>query len=286
MNWFEALIIGLVQGISEFLPISSSAHLLIVEKLLGISYQDPTLTLEVWLHFSSLLAVIVYFRKELLALIKNAWDYLYKRNVKGKNDFRFIILLLISTVITFIVGKMLESTLGEGLTSFSLIAVALIITGIFLIFIEHGGFQERKERGDISYKDAIWIGIAQAIAIIPGISRAGSTLVGAMMLGLKKEEALRYSFLLSIPIISGLTLLKLTSISTLYDTNSISLTFAFISSFLFALVGIRWLISMVRNTKLSYFAIYCIVLGIFVWFFYGHEPVSLAMPVAQTLISG
>ncbi|WP_026689249.1 undecaprenyl-diphosphate phosphatase [Alteribacter aurantiacus] len=277
MTWFEALIIGLVQGISEFLPISSSAHLLIVEKMLGISYHDPTLTFEVLLHFASLLAVFVYFKQELVTLITKATRYLLKRSTEGKNDFRFVLLLFISTVITFVVGKILESALGSGITNFSLIAVALIITGIFLIFIEHGGFNERKGKGDISVKDACWIGVAQAIAVIPGISRAGSTLVGAMMLGLKKEEALRYSFLLSIPIISGLTLLKLTSMSAISSVSLLSLTIAFLSSFLFALIGIRWLIRMVQKTKLSYFAIYCILLGIFVWITYGNETVMTSM---------
>ncbi|MBM7097052.1 undecaprenyl-diphosphate phosphatase [Bacillus sp. H-16] len=276
MNWFEALIIGFVQGISEFLPISSSAHLLIAEKMLGISYHDPTLTFEVWLHFASLLAVFVYFRKELLSLLSNAANYVLKGSSAGKNDFRFVLLLLVSTFITFIAGKLLESALGSGITNFSLIAVALIITGIFLIFIEHGGFRERKGKGDITIRDACWIGVAQAIAVIPGISRAGSTLVGAMMLGLKKEEALRYSFLLSIPIISGLTLLKMTSISSFSGLSAASLTIAFLSAFLFALIGIRWLISMVQNTKLSYFAVYCIILGIFVWITYGSETVTAA----------
>ncbi|PYZ98639.1 hypothetical protein CR205_08685 [Alteribacter lacisalsi] len=276
MTWLEALIIGFVQGISEFLPISSSAHLLIAERVLGISYHDPTLTFEILLHFASLLAVLVYFRKELLNLAENTLKYVLKRENEHKNDFRFVLLLLISTVVTFAVGKMLENTLGSGITNFSLIAAALIITGIFLVFIEHGGFKERKAQGDISIRDACWIGVAQAIAVIPGISRAGSTLVGAMMLGLKKEEALRYSFLLSIPIISGLTLLKLTSLDTLADTSILSLGVAFASAFVFALAGIRWLISMVQRTRLSYFAVYCIALGILVWVFYGNEPAAVS----------
>ncbi|TMW73811.1 undecaprenyl-diphosphate phosphatase [Alteribacter natronophilus] len=275
MTWYEALIIGFVQGISEFLPISSSAHLLIAEKVLGISYYDPTLTFEILLHFASLLAVLVYFRSDLLSLMKKTGIYLFKREQAYKNDFRFVMLLLISTAVTFGIGKMLENSLGSGITNFSLIAAALIITGIFLIFIEHGGFKERKAKGDITIRDACWIGVAQAIAVIPGISRAGSTLVGAMMLGLKKEEALRYSFLLSIPIISGLTLLKVTSMETLASTSPLSLAVAFISAFAFALVGIRWLIGMVQRTRLSWFAVYCITLGITVWVLYGNEPTAV-----------
>ncbi|WP_088102474.1 undecaprenyl-diphosphate phosphatase [Halalkalibacter urbisdiaboli] len=269
MNWFEAILIGFIQGISEFLPISSTAHLLIVEKLLSIQIGENSLTFEVFLHFASLLAVFYYFRDELKQILLDFLLFTFKRKQRSRQNFRFAVLMLVSTLVTMIVGKTIEEGFGEGLTSTATIGASLIITGIFLVLVEHGMNTGKRGLSELTWKDGILIGLGQALAVIPGISRSGSTLVAALWCGLKKEVALRYSFLLSIPIIGGLTLLKLPEISTNFFQSEaiIPLILSFISAFIFAIVGIKWLISMVQNTKLSYFACYCIALGVITWTF-------------------
>ncbi|MDV2683168.1 undecaprenyl-diphosphatase UppP [Alkalihalophilus lindianensis] len=268
MSWLEALFIGFIQGISEFLPISSSAHLVIFEKLLHINTGDVDLTFEVFLHLASLLAVLLYFKEDLLNLVKGSLSYIIKKDVNQAGHFRFVSLMLVSTVITMVVGKLLEEWLAESITNTATIGAALIITGIFLILIEHGVSQGMRGPSEMTWKHAIFIGLGQALAVIPGISRAGSTLVAALWCGLSKETALRYSFLLSIPIITGITLLKLPELIGQFSHGiNNELWIAFISSFLFALIGIKWLISMVQQAKLSYFAVYCVSLGLVTWIF-------------------
>lgn len=268
MNWIEALILGVVQGLSEFLPISSSAHLVIIQHLLGIKIEGNQLEFEVLLHFASLLAVTIYFRKEIVEIIAGFFSYVFLRNKEKKVQYHFGLLLLLSTGTTAVLGKLFEDVLGTNLTNTATIGASLVVTGIFLILIEHGVKPGKRTAKEMTWKDGIIIGFGQALAILPGISRAGSTLVTALWCGLDKQTAVRYSFLLSIPLIVGITLAEIQDLSPLFFTTYLAETIiAFVGSFLFAIVGIKWLISMVNRTKLSYFAIYCIVLGVIVWAF-------------------
>ncbi|WP_100406797.1 undecaprenyl-diphosphate phosphatase [Bacillus solitudinis] len=269
MNWLEALFIGFIQGISEFLPISSTAHLLIFEKVFSINIGENDLTFEIFLHFASLLAVLFYFRYELLKILQDFIAYLFKKNKRTKANFRFGLLMILSTLVTLIVGKGIEEGLGEGIRSTATVGASLIITGLFLILMEHGVHLGKRDVEQMTWKDGILIGFGQALAVIPGISRSGSTLVAALWCGLERDTAIKYSFLLSIPVIGGLTFLKIPEISSsfLQAHDIVPLILAFISSFIFAIVGIKWLISMVQQTKLSLFAIYCIGLGVMTWTF-------------------
>ncbi|WP_100372433.1 undecaprenyl-diphosphate phosphatase [Bacillus sp. FJAT-45037] len=268
MTWIEALFIGFIQGISEFLPISSSAHLIIFERLLNVNTGGEDLTFEVFLHIASLLAVLLFFRKDLFSIAQGTYLYLVKNDHTSKAHFRFALLMMASTIVTMLVGKSLETWLGESITNTATIGASLIITGIFLILIEHGVNPGMRGVTEIKWRHALLIGLGQALAVIPGISRAGSTLVAALWCGLNKETALRYSFLLSVPIITGITILKLPELASQFSSGyELQLWLAFFSSFVFALVGIKWLISMVQQAKLSYFAIYCVSLGLVTWIF-------------------
>ncbi len=267
LNWLEALLLGIVQGITEFLPISSSGHLILLEKILHIELTNE-LTFEVLLHFASLLAVIYYFRKDLWNIINDFFLYLMKKNNNSKTNYRFVWLLLLTTFVTLIVGKGVEQAFDNRITSTATIGASLIVTGLFLILIEHGMKRGNRTIRDLNWKDGIIVGLGQALAVIPGISRAGSTLIVALWCGHSKETAVRYSFLLSIPIITGITILKIPDLlSSTFHPYLFELTIAFIASFLFAIIGIKWLISMLNNTKLSYFAIYCIIIGALTWIF-------------------
>lgn len=268
MNWFEAFILGMIQGISEFLPISSSAHLVIAQNILGLQINAESLTFEVFLHFASLLAVICFFWKDIVKILKDFFSYLMTKKKEYETNYKFALYIFVATIITMIVGKGLEEFLGNRLVHMSTIGAALIITGIFLIFIEHGVSSGTRDASKMTIKDAIIIGLGQALAIIPGISRAGNTLIVSLWCGLTKETAVRYSFLLSIPLILGITIIKIPDlIETSHTGGVVPLTIAFVSSFFFALIGIKWLIQMLNKARLSYFAIYCIALGLFTWIF-------------------
>ena len=267
MNWFEALILGIVQGITEFLPISSTAHLVLVERLLGITLEHQDLSFELFLHLASLFAVLTYFRKDLITLMNDFFLYANKRHPKAKNNFRFVILMVITTFITMIVGKGLEFFIGARLLDIATIGASLIVTGLFLILIEHGNTPGIRNQKDMTIKDAVLIGLGQSLAVIPGISRSGSTLIVALWCGLDKQLAVRYSFLLSIPIILGISLIKLPDLVSSGTSLGIELIIALHASFIFAMIGIRWLISMVQQAKLTYFALYCIIAGASAWIF-------------------
>ncbi|WP_179295530.1 undecaprenyl-diphosphate phosphatase [Bacillus sp. FJAT-45350] len=274
MNWFEALLLGIIQGVTEFLPISSSAHLILAEKLLGLEV-GSTLSFEVLLHLSSLIAVICFFWKDLIIIIRDFFSYSLKKKQESYGNYRFVWLMVIATVITMIVGKSVEMVLEERITNTATIGASLIITGIFLILIEHGITPGKRTEREMTWKDGVIVGLGQALAVIPGISRAGSTLIASLWCGLSKETAVRYSFLLSIPVIAGISIIKLPELSTgQFEPFLFELSIAAIASFVFAIIGIKWLIQMLNNAKLSYFAVYCIAIGLVTWVFLKDIPVA------------
>lgn len=269
MNLFEAILIGFVQGISEFLPISSTALMLIVQRLLHISIgEDFKLAFETFLHIASVLAVVVFFRQDLSQIVRDFFRYIRTKDPTSKGNFRFALLIIISTIITLTAVNLLEISFGDGLTMPSTIGVSLIITGLSLIIIEHGLTIGNRSIARLNWKDAVIIGLGQAVSLIPGMSRTGSTFFTALLLGINKNTGLRYSIILSIPVFVGMSLIKTPELIRSYsETQLLALIAAFITSFLFALVGIKWIISMVENTRLTYFAGFCIGLGIVTWSF-------------------
>jgi len=266
MNWFEALILGIVQGITEFLPISSSAHLIIVQKLFNL--EIPGLAYEVFLHLASLLAVIIFYRHDLIRLIQEFFGFIINRNPKFKTSFWFSSYLIIATIITGVLGIILENKMDTNIKSMTIISITLLITGIALILIEKVIKYGNRSEANMTIMDAVWVGLAQTIAVIPGISRAGSTLVVGLWCGLEKATAVRFSFMLSIPVILGSTVLMLPDMTfEQQNIDIISLAISFVASFLFAIIGIRWLISFLNRSKLIYFAYYCFILSAFVFVF-------------------
>lgn len=266
MNWFEALILGIVQGITEFLPISSSAHLIIVQELFGL--QIPGLAFEVFLHFASLLAVVYFFREDLVKIIREFFQYIVTRRDQYKTSFWFSIYIVTATLITGILGVILEKQMAEAIKSMTTISISLFVTGVFLILIERVIKYGNRSADQMTFMDAFWVGIGQTVAVIPGISRAGSTLVAALWVGLDKATAVRFSFLLSIPVILGSTVLMFPDMRMAdFQTGFFELLIAFIASFIFALIGIKWLIEFLNRSKLIYFAYYCFAVSGLVFFF-------------------
>lgn len=259
-------LLGLFQGFTEPIPISSSGHLEIAKYFFGIA--DIGLNFSLIVNTASLFAVLIIYRKDLFRLTKNGLAYLTNKNTKEtKADFMFIVFLIVGTIPAGVIGILFEDTIEEYFTSVYTVAITLIITGVALFFIRN--LRGKKNDGDLTLKDAIIVGLAQAVALIPGISRSGATIVAAMGLGMKQDTALRFSFLLYIPVSLGGMILGI--IDFINDENLhqllIPYTIAFIASFIASYYALIWFMNIMARGNLKYFAYYCFIVGISVLLF-------------------
>jgi len=259
---FQYLFLGIFQGFTEPIPISSSGHLVIMREL--FSLEGGGLMFEVFVNFGSLIAVLIVYRKDLIRLIKNGWGFLFQkeRDEETTNDFRFIIYLIFGTVpaavLGILFGDWIEGTFSE---SAKLVGVTLIITGIALWIIRN--LKGSKGDGDLSIWDALIVGLAQAVALMPGISRSGATIVAAMLIGTRKATALRFSFLLYIPVSLGTVLLNIDEFidSGVFSTMLIPYLLAFLGSIVASYFALKWFINIMKQGNLKYFAFYCFIVG-------------------------
>ena len=246
MDFLDALILGILQGITEFLPVSSSGHLVIGQKLLGINV--PGNAFEVILHIGTLMSILVVFWPDIHRLLGDIKDY---------NTRIYIFTLLLGTTPAIIVGLLSKDQISSMFDNTHTVALALIVTGIILISSKW--FLNKKS--DLTLIKGFNIGLAQALAIIPGISRSGVTICTGLMMGLSTKEAARFSFLLAIPAISGAGIL------TAMDIDKISLGMdvifvGFLSSFLVGWAALKWLLNLLKTGKFHWFGVYCLLLGI------------------------
>ncbi|RNA69048.1 undecaprenyl-diphosphate phosphatase [Alteribacter keqinensis] len=266
MSIVEAIIFGIVQGITEFLPVSSTAHIVITQLVFG--YTFPGLAFEIYLHIASVLAVILFFRKDLWNVITGFFGYLSNRSEENRVSFFFGLYIIIATFITGGFGYFLSDFVADSIKTPAFIAGALTVTGFALIFIERFHKYGNRSEKDMTFLDSIIVGLGQTLAVIPGISRSGSTLVVSLLLGLKRETAVRYSFLLAIPVILGSSVLALDELSTgfINQIGVMPLIVSFVITFIFSWIGIVWLIEFIKRSKLVYFAVYCFVVAALVFF--------------------
>lgn len=267
MSIIEAIIFGIVQGLTEFLPISSTAHIVITQLILGTTF--PGLTFEIYLHIASVFAVMLYFRKDLVQVIIGFFGYFKTKSKENRVHFMFGLYIIVATVITGGLGIVLKDFIGDTMKTPTFIAAALVVTGLGLIFIERvHQYGERTEK-DMTFLDAIIVGLGQTLAVLPGISRSGATLITALLVGLQRETAVRYSFLLVIPVILGSTVLAVGDVSSeiFAAIGTPALVVSFITTFFFSWLGIVWLIDFLKKSKLIYFAIYCFVVAALVFLF-------------------
>jgi len=252
MNWLQALILGIVQGITEFLPISSKGHLAICSSFCGLDNPENAMAFVVFLHFCSLLAIVVVFSKEILQI------FTAKR-------INIILWIIIGTIPAVIIGSIFKHKVESMFSPerIYLVGIALIVNGIILLIGEHGAWgisQIPLER--IGVKKSIIIGIIQTIAFIPGISRSGSTISGGLICGLEKRDAVIFSFFLAILAILGAAVVELKDFSKFTaSVQPIPILIGGIASFLFSIVALNILIRVVIKGKLYYFSIYCFLLG-------------------------
>jgi len=252
----NAIILGIIQGLTEFLPVSSSGHLEIFKVILGDNkLPNESLLMTVILHFATACSTIVVFKDDIKDLILGLFSF-------EKNDsFWFSVKIILSMVPAVFVGFFFESEI-ESLFNGNLIIVGsmLILTGALLFLADKAKPSEKK----ISFSSSLLVGIAQAIAIIPGISRSGATISTAVILGIDKENAAKFSFLMVVPLIIGKVIKDITSAETIVNNESIfPLIIGFVFAFITGMIACKWMIKLVKNSKLKYFSIYCFLVGIF-----------------------
>ena len=252
MTIFQAIILGIVQGLTEFLPVSSSGHLVIIQSIFK-NFSQPGISFDVFLHFGTLISVLIFFRKEIIDILK----------FKQKN---WIILIIVATIPAGIVGVFLKDFIENLFTNVNLVAIALIITGIIL-FISDKVKGEIKDENKINIKDAIIIGIAQAFAIIPGISRSGSTISTGIFCGLNRDVAVKFSFIMSIPAIIGAVILSLPEFKTINSQFYLPYLCGFLASVITGLLSLKLLTIITKMKNLKFFSFYCwiIALGVIIW---------------------
>ncbi|MCD8501792.1 MAG: undecaprenyl-diphosphate phosphatase [Bacillaceae bacterium] len=259
LTLLKYLLLGVFQGVTEPIPISSSGHLVLVQELIGVELGG--LTFEVIVNFASLIAVLMIYRDSISKLFFGSVRYAINRKEKDLEDFRFVIYLIIGTVPAVIIGLLLGDQIAEYLKSVKTIGFTLLITGLALWLIRN--LRGRKNDADLSMKDAAIVGVAQSVALIPGISRSGATIVAAMALGMKQATALKFSFLLYIPVsVGGIVfaisdLLKMPNLTELL----IPYTIAFIGSLVASYYSLKWFMGIMARGNLVYFSIYCFVVG-------------------------
>lgn len=254
MEWLDALILGVIQGLTEFLPVSSSGHLELGKAILGDnSVPEESLLFTVVLHFATALSTIIVFRKDILSILKGLVS-------RDREDLNFAGRIILSMIPAVIVGLFFEDQL-EALFNGNIILVGfmLIVTGLLLFL---AGKAKSTGKG-ISWKDAFLIGISQAIAMLPGISRSGATISTSVLLGNDRTKAARFSFLMVVPLIFGKIAKDLLSGDISMESSaSIPLLVGFIAAFITGLIACTWMISLVRKAKLHYFSYYCFAVGL------------------------
>lgn len=256
MSVLEAIILGIIQGLTEFLPVSSSGHLEIAKFILGDGSitSEQSLLFTVVLHFATALSTLVVFRKDIISLLKGLFQF------KNNEEFQFSLKIIISMLPAVVIGLFFEEQL-ESLFSGNILLVGLmlIVTAILLLLADKAKNTSRK----VKYVDSFIIGVSQAIAMLPGISRSGATISTAVLLGIDKTKAARFSFLMVVPLIFGKIAKDILGGEIFLESSqTVSLTIGFVTAFLSGLIACNWMIKLVRNSKLIYFSIYCLIVGL------------------------
>ena len=262
MSWLDALILGIVQGLTEFLPVSSSGHLEIGQALLGTSGED-NLTFAIVVHTATVLSTLFVLWREVAQLFKGTFTTLAWNAEKD-----YVAKILVSMIPVFIVGMFfkdyVEQFFGHGLL---LVGICLMLTALLLWLSEYLTKRRVGVGHDITYRDSIIIGCAQAVAVLPGLSRSGSTIATGLLCGVKKESVAQFSFLMVLIPILGEALLD--GVKVIQDPSlvgsipAISLLVGFVAAFVTGCFACKFMIAIVRKQKLTYFAIYCLLMGAF-----------------------
>ena len=265
MDILQGIIIGIVQGLTEFLPISSSAHLIFIQELLGA--EEANLAFDILLHFGTLIAVVGYFYKDVIEMIKafissvaDIFRGKFKQGFKDDNYKKLAWIVIIGTIPVGAAGILFNGPIEAAFKSVTIPALFLLVTGVLLYTSQRINVGNRNiEKTGI--KDSIIVGIGQAFALIPGLSRSGTTIASGLFLGFDKEFAAKYSFLLAIPAILGATLVHINDIGTGLDANITAYAFGFLAALISGYLAISIVLKLIKEKSLDIFAYYCWIVG-------------------------
>ena len=257
MDWIEALILGIIQGLTEYLPVSSSGHLAIGQALFGMQDGEENLMFTVAVHVATILSTLVVLWKEISWIVKGVFKF--EMNAETKYFLNIVVSMIPVGIVGLFFKDQVEEIFGSGLL---IVGCCLLLTAALLIF---SYFARPRQKKHISWKDAFVIGIAQACAVLPGLSRSGSTIATGLMLGNKKEKLAQFSFLMVIPPILGEALLDVMKAmkgeAVMGSIGTVPLLVGFVAAFLSGCLACKWMIDIVKRGKLIYFGIYCAIIG-------------------------
>ncbi len=255
MDTLDAIILGIVQGLTEFLPVSSSGHLELGKAILGDnSVPEESLLFTVVLHFATALSTLVVFRKDVWEIIKGLLQF--KWNEEAQFTAKIIVSMLPAVMVGLFFEEQLEAFFGGNV---QFVGFMLLITAALLYFADKAKNTGKK----VGFGSAFIVGVSQAIAMLPGISRSGATISTSVLLGVDKTKAARFSFLMVVPLIFGKIAKDLLGGELHFSgDNNVALGAGFVAAFLAGLAACTWMIKLVRQSKLSYFAIYCLIVGL------------------------
>ena len=258
MDWLEALVLGIIQGLTEYLPVSSSGHLAIGQALFGMDDGADNLMFTVAVHVATVLSTLVILWSEIDWILRGLFKF--ELNAETKYALNILVSMIPVGIVGVFFKDYVEEIFGSGLL---VVGCCLLITASLLTF---SYFAKPRQKEHISWKDALIIGIAQAIAVLPGVSRSGSTIATGLLLGNKKESLAQFSFLMVIPPILGealLDVLKMTKGENVMGSiEALPLAIGFVSAFVFGCLACKWMINIVKKGKLVYFGVYCAVVGV------------------------
>lgn len=264
MELLKYIFLGFVQGLTETIPVSSSGHLMILKRLLNVKADFDTIS--ILTNFGSLIAILILFRKDIFELIKGFFLYLFKKDKKCKDEYKYCWMIVLGCIPAGVLGLLVSifDVFDKIENNIKIVGFSLIITSILLFIVRN--FKGKKDDTKLGIKEALTVGCFQILGLFPGISRSGSTIVGGMSAGLKRETAFKYSFMLYIPISLAATALELFDLSI-----SSELIFHYFSaivvSCIMTLLVTKWFRNIVNNGKLIYFSIYCFAVGLLVILF-------------------
>lgn len=263
------LIFGIVQGFTEPLPISSSGHLVLLRYIFNTNAFDD-LTFEILLNFASFIAIFYIFRKDIFKLIKSFFTYIFDKDKKEdkeiKKDFKYCLMIIVGSIPAALGGILFKDLIEDKLgSSIKLLGVSFLITAVLLFIVRK--MKGIKEDKDITYIDALIIGLFQMAALMPGISRSGAVLVGCMLIGLSRDSALKYTFMLYLPVSVGSMVFSIKDLLHLDTSLIVPYAFGFIASLVVTYFASLWFFDKVRKGRLAYFSIYLLILSLIVLIF-------------------
>jgi undecaprenyl-diphosphatase len=261
---FQAIILGIVQGLSEFLPISSSGHLVLVPAMLGWTIpEDQVFPFGVLVQLGTLAAVFIYFRQDIWLMVKGFVNGLREKAPFKEADSRRAWLIILATIPAGVIGLLLADVVEEAFKSAWAAGLFLLLTAIILWVSEHVSRQERV-LDDIRWRDAVWIGLGQALAIFPGVSRSGATIASGVVRHINRRDAARFSFVMSIPIMLAAGLLGVRDLLAVEDLAAFlpSMVIGFVTAGVVGYFSIAWLLKFMRERSLKLFSYYCVAFSV------------------------